>query len=158
MSRLKQGSASPTGLPVGTEPQPAEPKRKKILFLCIGNSCRSQMAEGFAKAYGQDVIEAYSAGMHPIDIVQPLTAKVMLDRGIDLSEHHPKGLLEAPGYPWDLIVNMSGMPLPPNICPNVLEWIVRDPFREVEGVHNEVADQIENLVQRLILSLRMQRE
>ena len=58
---------------------------KRVLFLCIGNSCRSQMAEGFANRYGQDVMKVASAGFAPASIVQPLTRKVMEDKNINIS-------------------------------------------------------------------------
>ena len=57
---------------------------KRVLFLCIGNSCRSPMAEGFAKCYGSDVMQAESAGLAPAGIVQPLTKKVMEEKNINI--------------------------------------------------------------------------
>lgn len=163
MSRLKpkhphhhQPAPPPTVTPVA-KPVVVETKpiaKKSVLFVCIGNSCRSQIAEGFARQYGSDVIDASSAGLSPISIVAPLTQKVMHDRGIDLSSQYPKGIADAPGQPWDLIVNMSGMPFPSTALGNVLTWNVKDPYTLAESVFIEVADDIERRVQDLIIALR----
>src|SRR5579871_1009678 len=67
------GKAAPAGeAATRSAPDPAAAK-KRVLFLCIGNSCRSQMAEGFARAYGSDVMTPLSAGLSPAPIVAPLT-------------------------------------------------------------------------------------
>ena len=127
--------------------------RKKILFLCIGNSCRSQMAEGFARAYGSDVMEPKSAGLMPATMIAPLTFKVMEEKNIQLNGQFPKGIDELGSGAFDLIVNMSGTRLPALGSP-VEEWTVRDPMGDKEPVYREVANQIEGLVMRLILGLR----
>ena len=112
------------------------------------------MAEGFARQYGSDVIDASSAGLSPISIIAPLTHKVMKDRGIDLSAQYPKGIADAPGQPWDLVINMSGMPFPSTALGNLLTWDVKDPYTLAESVFVEVANDIERRVQDLIISLR----
>jgi len=142
--------------PVPTEASPAQ--RARVLFVCIGNSCRSQMAEGFALSYGKDVMEVASAGLSPAGLVWPLSRKVMLEtKSIDLSEHWPKSLGEVPG-PFDLIVNISGLPLPPGLkAKEVRAWAVEDPVLGDESVHIKVANQIESLVQQLILDLRQRK-
>ena len=126
----------------------------RVLFVCIGNSCRSQMAEGFARKYGADGMQPYSAGLYPAPIVAPLTQKVMLEKNVDLSEHFPKGLEAVPAGSFDIVVNMSGqrMPAPPGVT--VEEWKVRDPIAQSEAVFREVANEIEQRVMRLVLMLR----
>src|SRR5438132_13276856 len=106
---------------------PRAPVKKRVLFVCIGNSCRSQMAEGFARAYGSDVMEPHSAGLSPAAIVSPLTEKVMLEKNVDVSQHYPKGLEGVPPGPFDLVINIPGqkMPVPQGVT--VEEWKVRDP-------------------------------
>jgi arsenate reductase len=131
--------------------------RTKVLFVCLGNSCRSQMAEGFARAYGADVMEVQSAGLTPAPSVSALTIKVMRRRNIDMSHVWPKSLEEAPGGPFDLIVNMSGYALPEQIRNPVREWTVKDPIAFPEPVYEEVAQQIESLVVGLVLELRGRR-
>lgn len=142
-----------TQLQLLTPPRSA-PRKQRVLFVCIGNSCRSQMAEGFARRYGADIMESSSAGLYPAATVAPLTQKVMRDRGIDLSAHCPKTLYEAPGSPHDLVVNISGLPLPPEIRAAQLTWTVQDPVAGPESLHVQVATQIESLVMQLILELR----
>ena len=130
--------------------------KKKVLFVCLGNSCRSQMAEGFARAYGSDVMEPQSAGLAPAALISPLTIKVMNQRNVDMSHASPKSLYEAPGGPFDLIVNISGYDLPKDIKNPVREWTVQDPISYGEPVYETVAQQLETLVMALIIELRSQ--
>ena len=136
--------------------RPVSQPRKSVLFVCIGNSCRSQMAEAFARRYGSDVMVASSGGLAPASIVSPMTRKVMLDyKGIALDDHYPKLLFDSPGAPFDLVVNISGAPLPPGFpCASSRDWAVRDPVMDPEPLHLKVVEQIEGLVQNLILELR----
>jgi arsenate reductase (thioredoxin) len=127
---------------------------KRVLFLCIGNSCRSQMAEGFAKRYGSDVMEVESAGLSPAVIVQPMTFEVMQEKNIELDGHSPKDLSSITISDFDLLINMSGVKLPSRIPLPVREWKIEDPIGRSEEVYREVRDQIENLVMRLILEFR----
>lgn len=127
---------------------------KRVLFLCLGNSCRSQMAEGFARRYGSDVMEAASAGLSPAPIIQPLTKKVMEEKNINLDDQFPKSLDAVPVSTFDLIINMSGMKLPSRMPIEVREWKVEDPIGKPEEVYIAVRDQLEMAVMRLILELR----
>ena len=79
--------------------------RIKVLFLCTGNSCRSQMAEGWARHLKSDVIEAYSAGIRPIG-VSSRTIKVMAEAGVDISGHTSKGVDELVGINFDYVVTV----------------------------------------------------
>jgi arsenate reductase len=128
---------------------------KKVLFLCIGNSCRSQMAEGFARRYGSDVMNVASAGLAPAAIVQPLTKKVMEAKNINLDDHYPKDLHDLPVGEFDLIINMSGNKLPPYLNANVQDWKVEDPIGKTEETYVAVRELLENQVMRLILDLRI---
>jgi arsenate reductase len=131
----------------------AQPAKKRVLFVCIGNSCRSQMAEAFAKTYGSDVMEVRSAGVSPATIIAPLTRQILGEKNIRIDDHFPKGLEIATRDPFDVIVNMSGAKLPiPGA--HIRDWPVRDPIGESEEVYRTVATQIEGLVMRLILELR----
>lgn len=132
----------------------SEEAKRKVLFLCIGNSCRSQMAEGFARKYGSDVLEASSGGTAPASIVQPLTKKVMADKNIDLDGQYPKHYSVFDLDTFDLIVNMSGFKLPFRPASELREWKIVDPIRRSEEVYVAVRDQIEDLVMRLVLELR----
>src|SRR5262249_11410814 len=126
----------------------------RVLFVCFGNAIRSQMAEAFARVYGPDVIVAKSAGVYPASAIAPLARKVMLDRNIDLGDVFPKSIADHGSAPFDLIVNMSGEPVPPELKAPVREWKVYDPVGQKEQVFQETADVIERLVMDLILELR----
>jgi arsenate reductase len=138
-------------------PQPSVPiqrTRKRVLFVCIGNSCRSQMAEGFARAYGADIMVAASAGLSPAAIVQPQTKQVMALRNVRIDDQFPKGMEILRREKFDVIVNMSGEKLPLAPGSRVRDWPVEDPIGQSEAVYKTVAEQIEGLVMRLILELR----
>lgn len=127
---------------------------KKVLFLCVGNSCRSQMAEAFARKYGSDVMEASSAGLAPAGIVQPLTKKVMEAKNIRLEGQFPKDLAAVDTTRVDLIVNMSGTRFPGRLSARMRNWKVDDPIGCSEDTYTAVRDEIEILVMRLILEFR----
>ncbi|MBZ5631871.1 MAG: arsenate reductase ArsC [Acidobacteriia bacterium] len=136
---------------------PANPEKikKRVLFVCIGNACRSQMAEAFARAYGSDTLSAYSAGLSPAGILPPLTRQVLSEKNIPAEGQFPKGLGAFAGQPFEVVVNMSGERLPSALAATrLIEWIVRDPIGESESVYRAVAAQIEGLVMRLIIELR----
>ena len=82
--------------------------KKKILFVCIGNMIRSQMAEGFARDGGSAFMEAFSAGVNPSGVVSEEAAAVMKEKGIDISDQYSKGFDDVPVTDMDFIVNMSG--------------------------------------------------
>ncbi len=128
-------------------------RRYRVLFVCIGNACRSQMAEAFANRYGSDVLTARSAGVQPCEMVSPATAELMREKNINLDGAMPKGF-DTTGTDYDVIVNMSGHRLPPGLADRTREWTVEDPIWFTRERHAEVRDQIEMLVQRLILELR----
>lgn len=79
----------------------------KVLFLCTGNSCRSQMAEGWARHLKGDVIEAYSAGLEKHGM-SPHAVKVMAEAGVDLSKHCSKTLADLNGVAFDYVVTVCG--------------------------------------------------
>ena len=128
--------------------------KKKVLFLCIGNSCRSQMAEGFARHYASDLLDVFSAGLSPASIVQPLTVDVMAEKSIKIDQQYPKDLTSLDLSDLDLLINMSGVTLPKRIPIPTYEWKVEDPIGCSDEVYRKVRDQIEGLVNGLILDLR----
>jgi arsenate reductase len=77
----------------------------RVLFLCTGNSCRSQMAEGWARRLKDGVIDAYSAGTHP-KVLDPMAVRVMADVGIDISTQQPKSLDAVAHLPFDYVVTV----------------------------------------------------
>ena len=128
--------------------------KKRVLFVCIGNSCRSQMAEAFARQYGDDVMIAASAGLSPAFSVAPDTMRAMLEKNIDLRDHFPKSVRQLGRSQFDLVVNMSGSSLPPMPGAKMLDWDVEDPVAMDYEEHCEVRDIIERLVMQLVLEFR----
>lgn len=78
----------------------------KVAFVCVHNSCRSQMAEGFAKELGKGILEVYSAGTEEYPEVKPLAVQVMEEAGIDMSDQYPKLLTDIPEE-LDLLITMG---------------------------------------------------
>lgn len=79
----------------------------KILFLCTGNSCRSQMAEGWARALKSDVVEAYSAGIETHGL-NPYAVKVMAEAGVDISAQKSKLVPDLPTQEFDYVITVCG--------------------------------------------------
>jgi arsenate reductase (thioredoxin) len=128
--------------------------KTRILFICLGNSCRSQMAEGFARRYGADVLISASAGLSPAFMVAPDTIRAMDEKNIDIRDQFPKSLNQLGRAQFDLFVNMSGFDLPPEIDTPVRVWDVPDPIGEDYETHCQIRDEIETRVMGLILELR----
>jgi len=81
------------------------PEKLKVLFLCTGNSCRSQMAEGWARHLKSDEVEAYSAGIETHGL-NPNAVKVMAEAGVDISSHHSKNVADLMDVPFDYVVTV----------------------------------------------------
>ena len=129
--------------------------KKRVLFVCIGNSCRSQMAEGFARTYGEDCMVAASAGVAPASRVASATARAMQEKNIDLSEQFPKSLPYLERAEFDIVVNMTGSFLPPRFGnAKLVDWDVADPVAMEYVDHCVVRDEIERRVMGLIMELR----
>jgi arsenate reductase (thioredoxin) len=131
---------------------------KRVLFLCIGNACRSQMAEAFARAYGSDVLVPASAGFAPAPRVPEDTIRAMDEKNLDVRSQVPKSVSDLSGAEFDLIVNMSGYPFPQFNGALLREWDVPDPVLMAYDEHCRVRDQIEMLVMKLILELRREQK
>jgi arsenate reductase len=82
-------------------------EKMKILFLCTGNSCRSQMAEGWARTLKADIIEAYSAGIETHGL-NPDAVRVMAEAGVDISTHYSKNVAALMHIPFDYVVTVCG--------------------------------------------------
>jgi arsenate reductase (thioredoxin) len=138
-------------------PRPPQSKTR-VLFVCIGNSCRSQMAEAFARQYGDDVLIAASAGLAPAFTVAPDTMRAMAEKDLDLRDHFPKGIRQLGRAQFDIVVNLSGMAVPGDLGTRMIEWDVADPVDMEYDEHCEVRDVIERLVMNLIMELRRQNQ
>jgi arsenate reductase len=84
------------------------PTKSKVLFLCSGNSCRSQMAEGWARRLYGDVLDVYSAGVEARGS-NPLAVRVMAEAGVDISRHRSKTVGEPTGLRFDLVVTVCDL-------------------------------------------------
>lgn len=131
----------------------------RVLFVCVENSCRSQMAEAFARELGGAAVTARSAGSRPSGAVHPRAREVMADRGFDLSGHRSKGVDELPDELVDVVVSMGCG----DACPSVpatrrIEWSVRDPVGGSREQFVEARDEIERRVRQLLDELRSEGE
>lgn len=125
---------------------------KKILFVCIENSNRSQMAQGFANMIGGKNIEAYSAGSKPSGIINPKAIAAMKELGYDLTSHHSKSLDEIKEHaPFDAVVTMGcGDACPWMPAKKFIDWEIPDPRNMEAEDFNNVRDLIREKVSTLI--------
>jgi len=124
-----------------------------VLFVCIGNSCRSQMAEAIAKHLGKGKVRAWSAGSHPLGMILPATESVLNEKGIGLDGHWSKGLKDVPVEDMDIVVGMGCevvCPVPPNFKGRVIEWNIPDPYGGDLKSFRAVRDLIERQVTALL--------
>ena len=128
---------------------------KKLLFVCIENSNRSQMAQAFAMIYGGDGVEAFSAGSRPSGLVNPKAVAAMKELGYDLSTHESKSLDEVKAYaPFDTVVTMGcGDACPWMPAKQHIDWQIPDPRNMGREQLNEVRDLVAKKVQELLASL-----
>ncbi len=128
---------------------------KKILFVCIENSNRSQMSQSFAKMHGGDAVEAYSAGSKPSGVVNPKAIAAMKELGYDLSVHDSKSLDEVKQFaPFDAVVTMGcGDACPWMPAKQFIDWQIPDPKHMEPKEFNEVRDLISRKVKELIRNL-----
>ncbi len=129
--------------------------KKKILFVCIENSNRSQMSQAFAKMLGGSTIEAYSAGSRPSGVVNPKAIAAMKELGYDLSKHDSKSLEEVKQYAaFDAVVTMGcGDACPWMPAKKFIDWEIPDPKNMEPAEFNKVRDLIKNKVQDLLKKL-----
>ena len=124
---------------------------KKVLFVCVENSCRSQMGEAFANIHGGTDVFTFSAGSRPSGIINPKAIVVMREVAYDLSVHESGSLDIVPPYEYDYIIKMGCGDKCPNIkAKNSEDWAIPDPKdMELEGFR-EVRDLIESKVEDLL--------
>ena len=126
----------------------------RVLFVCVENSGRSQMAEAFARALGGRGVEAASAGSKPSGQINPQTIRFMSERDISLGGQHSKGLDEIPPGEWDYVVTMGCG----DACPWVParhreDWDLPDPKELDDTGFRRVRDEIEDRVRELLKGL-----
>src|SRR5215204_3346483 len=136
-------------------PPLADVGKKKLLFVCVENSNRSQMSQAFAKMIGGENVEAYSAGSKPSGIVNPKAIAAMKELGYDLSKHESKSLKDVEQFaPFDAVVTMgcgeacSCMP-----AKKFIDWEIPDPKNLEPSAFNKVRDLIRDKVKELLSSI-----
>lgn len=133
--------------------------KARVLFVCTGNACRSQMAEGLLRQLGDGEFEVYSAGTHPWAL-HPLAVRAMLERGIDISLQYAKSVDDYRDQPFDCVITLSSDAK--ELCPSFPEekmrthWSIVDPV-DAEGTPEErmavfrnVRDKLERKIERLV--------
>ena len=131
---------------------------KSILFVCVENAGRSQMAEGFFNKYAPKGYEAISAGTKPISQINPIAVEVMREADIDISNQKSKELTEDMIRNSSNIVNMGCMEkesCPTLFLQNLLDWNIEDPKgKPIEKVR-EIRDEIDQRVKELVASIKV---
>ncbi len=129
--------------------------KKKILFVCIENSNRSQMSQAFAKMFGAGEVEAYSAGSKPSGVVNPKAIAAMQELGYDLGKHDSKSLDEVKQFaPFDAVVTMGcGDACPWMPAKKFIDWQIPDPKNMDRDEFNKVRDLVAGKVKTLLNEL-----
>lgn len=126
---------------------------KRVLFVCVENANRSQMAEAFARLHGGDAVDAHSAGSRPAGKINPKALRFMAERGYDLSAHASKSLDEVEGT-FDAVVTMGCGDSCPWVPARIREdWALPDPRDMGDDGYRAVRDEIEARVQALLAQL-----
>ena len=141
---MNDSGASASSTPISATP-------KRLLFVCVENSNRSQMAEAFARIHGGDKIEAYSAGSRPSGLINPKAIETMREIGYDLSSHESKSLTDIPELEYDFVATMGCG----DECPFVRakqreDWDIPDPKNMPPEEFRAVRDLIEQKVKETI--------
>lgn len=130
------------------------PEIKRVLFVCIENSCRSQMAEAFAHLYVQDLIQAFSAGSRPSGEIDPKAIAVMAELGYDLRSHSSKSLQEIPQVKYDYVITMGcGEECPFIPAEHHEDWDLPDPkmlpLEKFRQVRDRIGERVKELAARI---------
>lgn len=123
-----------------------------ILFVCVGNSCRSQMSEALANHYGNGRVKAWSAGSSPLGWIAKETYEVLKEKGISLEGHSSKSLRDVSVGTMDVVVGMGCevvCPVPAGFKGRVIEWNIPDPYGS--GLDNFRS--VRDLIQRQVITL-----
>jgi arsenate reductase len=127
---------------------------KRLLFVCVENSCRSQIAEAFARIHGNGKLEIYSAGSRPSGKVNPKAIESMREVGYDLARHDSKSLTEIPAVEFDFVVTMGCG----DECPFVRakqreDWEIQDPKNlppdQFRKIRNEIEGKVKEVLSRI---------
>jgi len=127
---------------------------RRVVFVCVHNANRSQIAEAFARMHGGGAVEAFSAGSRPSGKVNPSAVASMRERGYDLAAHASKSLDDLPDVEWDAMVTMGcGDECPSLRARRRIDWNIPDPKDMPPQEFRRVRDQIEEHVRGLLKTL-----
>jgi protein-tyrosine-phosphatase len=128
----------------------------RVLFVCVENAGRSQMAEAFAKTYGKGKVEATSAGTMPAKEVNPVIIQVMQEKGIDLSANRPRLVTSQMVQEADMIIVMGCSAqgfCPAPLLNKVIDWGIEDPkdksIEKVREIRGEIERKVKNLIEEM---------
>ena len=125
--------------------------KPRVLFVCVENANRSQIAEAFARIHGKDRVEPFSAGSRPSGIIKPIAIGAMAERGYDLTSHVSKSLEEVPKGPYEYVVTMGcGDECPWIPTKHREDWPLPDPKNMTPDEFVKVRDDIEARVVALL--------
>jgi arsenate reductase len=130
------------------------PGKKNVLFVCIENSCRSQMAEAFTHLYAGDLVQAYSAGSQPSGHINPTAIAAMSELGYDLGSHKSKSLQMIPQIKYDYVITMGcGEECPFILADHHEDWDLPDPkllpLEQFRQVRDQIGDHVKELIARI---------
>jgi protein-tyrosine-phosphatase len=132
-----------------------KPLRKKVLFICLGNACRSPMAESIAQRDTADVINACSAGLSPLGFVPALTTQTLTANGYSIASLNSTSITRAVWDAADIVINMSGVPKERAFMDygKVEDWDVQDPYGTdpvlYQTTHEDIRRRVVKLAERL---------
>ena len=128
----------------------------KVLFVCVENAGRSQMAEAFAKTYGKGKVEAISAGTMPVEELNPVVIEAMREKGIDLSTNRPKLITNQMVQEADMIIVMGCSAhgfCPAPLLNKVTDWGIEDPkdkpIEKVRAIRDEIEGRVKKLIEEM---------
>jgi len=131
-------------------------EKPKVLFVCVENSCRSQMAQAFARIHVPEAVEAFSAGSRPSGVVNERAIQVMSELGYDLASHTSKGLGQIPSGPYAAVVTMGCG----DACPHVptsrrIDWGIPDPkdlgAEEFRALRDDLGRRVGRLLDEILV-------
>ena len=127
-----------------------------VLFVCIGNACRSPMAEAIARKSADDVIHPFSAGLYPLGEVPVMTRVTLTSNGYSTEELNSKGLGDLPPEEMQYVINISGQekPIALKNYANIENWDVTDPYGADASVYQKILEELEERVNELAARLR----
>jgi protein-tyrosine-phosphatase len=128
--------------------------KRRVLFVCVENSARSQMAEAFARIHGGENVEAFSAGSQPSGMINPKAIGLMRECGYDLAEHSSKSISDLPDVEFDFVASMGCG----DACPFVRakwreDWQISDPKQMEIEQFRAVRDSIEKKVKMALVKI-----